>query len=98
MDVTLDGNSEKELLELARINGKEPAQVLRELVHEAAVSRKANGKANAASAQVDPAYGPSRTELGRKLRKLSRKHVEGGGKLLTVDEINRHVAENRGPR
>jgi hypothetical protein len=31
MDVTLDGNSEKELLELARENGKEPAQVLREL-------------------------------------------------------------------
>jgi|RhiMethySRZTD1v2_1073278.scaffolds.fasta_scaffold71328_5 hypothetical protein len=98
MNVMLDRTSEKELLELAREIGKAPAEVLRELVHEAAVSRKTNGNVKAASALTDPAYEPSRTELGRKLRDLSRKHVEGGGKLLTVDEINREVAENRGER
>jgi len=98
MKVTLDRTSEKELLELARENGKQPTEVLRELVHEAAASRKANGNVKAASAHTDPAYEPSRTELGRKLRQLSRKFVERGGKLLTVDEINRKVAENRGER
>ena len=34
-----------------------------------------------------------RSELGRQLLALRRKHVEGGGKLLTLDEIEAEVRD-----
>jgi hypothetical protein len=37
-----------------------------------------------------------RSELGHKLLALRRKYVEGGGKLLTLDEIEAEVRELRG--
>ena len=65
----------------------------------AAAARKAKRRGKAASPrEADPACEPSQTALGRKLRALSKKYIEGGGKLLTVEEINVEVAENRGER
>jgi len=99
MNVQLDPKDQKALEALASQSGKDPGELLRELVREAIAERKVMGGVKAASREtMDPAYEPSRTDLGRKLRALSRKYVEGGGKLLTVDEINREVAESRGER
>lgn len=98
MNVHLDAKTKAELAALAEAEGKSPEVKLSELVHEAASARKANGAAKPTSEETDPAYEPSKTELGRKLRALRRKYVESGQKLLTVDEINAEVAQNRGER
>jgi hypothetical protein len=37
-----------------------------------------------------------KTELGRKLIELRRAYIEGGGNLMTWDEINAEVRERRG--
>lgn len=37
-----------------------------------------------------------RTELGRKLIALRRSYIEGGGKLMTQDEILAELRRNRG--
>ena len=37
-----------------------------------------------------------KTELGRKLIELRRAYIEGGGKLMTQDEILAEVRERRG--
>jgi len=99
MSITPDRESKKVLLSLARKHGKKPTEVLRELVHEAAAARKARGKRGPLTIQTsDPAGEASRTALGRRLRALSRRYVERGGKLLTREEINSEVGQNRGER
>jgi len=99
MNFDFDPNTEKELNALAEAMGKDPSVLLRELIHRAAAARKAKRRGKAASPrEADPACEPSQTALGRKLRALSKKYIEGGGKLLTVEEINVEVAENRGER
>ena len=45
---------------------------------------------------LDPALGPSKTELGRKLREIRARYLARGGELLTAEEIDREVAERRG--
>ena len=48
---------------------------------------------------VDPREdrkGPTKTELGRKLRDFRKQHVQSGGRLLTMDEIDELVDESRG--
>lgn len=39
-----------------------------------------------------------RSTLGKRLRAIRRRYVEAGGKLLTVEELDREVAERRGER
>ncbi len=95
MDIELSPNQEKELRELATKTGKPVEQVAGELLERALFSKKTPENGAGAS---DPAYEPSRTELGRTLRSLSRRYVESGGKLYSIDEINREVAEGRGER
>ena len=41
---------------------------------------------------------PARTELGRRLRKIRERRIAAGGDLLTVEEIDRELAERRGER
>jgi hypothetical protein len=99
MNPDFDPSTEKELLELAEAMGKDPGILLRELIHEAASARKAKKRGKLAESKAaDPSYQPSRTALGRKLRELSRRYIEAGGKLLTIEEINLEVVENRGER
>ncbi len=44
----------------------------------------------------DPAYEPSRTPLGAKLRRWRARFIESGGRLLTSEEIAQEVARRRG--
>jgi hypothetical protein len=48
--------------------------------------------------QTDPAFRPSRTELGRKLREIRRRYLLRGGRLMTADEIDEEIAFRRGER
>lgn len=98
MTLHLDARTKAELEALAEAEGKSPEVKLSELVHAAASARKVNGAQKPTSEEADPAYEPSRTELGRKLRALRKKYVESGEKLLTLEEINAEVAESRGER
>jgi len=97
MNVELDPRDQQDLEALARANGKEVGEMLRELLHQALAGRKTVAEESGKSAS-DPAYEASRTELGRRLRALSRKYVENGGKLYSVEEINAEVREGRGER
>ena len=95
MTIELDPDRQKALEEAARREGKEPQELLCQAVDQFL----ANGEQPAdETSGPDPAYEPSKTELGRTLRALSRKYVEGGGQLYTVDEINAEVREGRGER
>ena len=58
-----------------------------------------NGKNNSVSvAPSDPAFMPSKTELGRELRALRAKRILSGERSLDWDEINSLVAERRHAR
>ena len=58
-----------------------------------------NGKNNPISvAPADPAFMPSKTELGRELRALRAKRILSGERSLDWDEINSLVAERRHAR
>ncbi len=93
MTIELDPDRQKALEEAARRDGKEP----RELLCQAVDQFLANGEQPShKTSGGDPAYEPSKTELGQHLRALRRKYVEGGGRLYSVDEINAEVAEGRG--
>ena len=94
MSIELDPRREKALKEAARKEGKDPSHLLSDLIDQFLAER--NGPRSRDVDASDPACEPSRTELGRTLRALSRKYVESGGHLSTVDEINREVAEGRG--
>ncbi|HVR73520.1 MAG TPA: hypothetical protein VMT52_04285 [Planctomycetota bacterium] len=96
MSIELDPAREKALKDAARKEGRDPSEVLSELIDDFLTAK--NGPESGDSNDSDPAYEPSHTELGRTLRALSRKYVETGGKLYSVDEINREVAEGRGER
>ena len=52
MNVTLDPNDQRHLEELARQSGKEPGELLCELVHEALTERKQNGSASEADGET----------------------------------------------
>ena len=95
MTIELDPDRQKALEEAARREGKEPQELLCQAVDQFL----GNGEQRAdETSGTDPAYEPSKTELGRTLRALSRKYVEGGGQLYSVDEINAEVREGRGER
>ena len=46
----------------------------------------------------DPAFKPSRTALGTRLRELRRHYLVGGGRLLSPREIDQEIADRRGER
>jgi len=46
VNVTLDPNDQKDLEALARASGRNPGELLRELLHEALAERKRNGAAS----------------------------------------------------
>ena len=96
MSIELDPTREKALKDAARKEGRDPSEVLSELVDDFLTTK--NGPESSDSNASDPAYEPSRTELGRTLRALSRKYVESGEKLYSTEEINREVAKGRGER
>jgi hypothetical protein len=48
--------------------------------------------------RTDPAFRPSRTELGRTLREIRRRYLLRGGRLMTADEIDEELAARRGVR
>jgi hypothetical protein len=95
MEIALDPRVEEELKERARQAGKPVEVFAGELLADAL---GASGNGSDRGVVTDPAYEPSRTELGRTLRALRRKYIEGGGKLYSTEEINREVAEGRGER
>jgi len=75
----------------------ERARVVVTLLPESMAPLKAT-ETSAATVTSDPVvegFEP-RSELGRTLLALRRKYVEGGGKLLTLDEIEDEVRERRG--
>ena len=95
MTIELNPSQKKRLEELARQSGKSPETLALELLDEALLAMKVPENGGGKS---DPAYEPSRTELGRTLRSFRRKYVESGGRLYSLEEINREVAEGRGER
>ena len=95
MEIDLGPHQEEKLRNLADREGK-PAEVLAgELLEEALAAKEQAGELEGCP---DPAYEASRTDLGRILRALRRRHIEQGGRLSSVEEINREVAEGRGER
>ena len=44
MDIQLDPKGKKEIEDLAHASGRDPGELLRELLHEALIERKRNGK------------------------------------------------------
>lgn len=69
-------------------------RVVIEPIMDEAPTENEPSRALTGDAVVD-GYQP-RTELGRKLIELRRAYVEGGGKLMSWDEINAEVRERRG--
>jgi len=47
---------------------------------------------------VTAAISPATTELGRRLRAIRQRYIDNGGKLLSMDEIDRELADRRGER
>ena len=98
MDVELDTlhpDDRKKVAQRARETGRAVSDIVADLVHAGLVAEGRNGAAPA-DERTDPAYDESKTELGRKLRALSRKYVESGEPLLSADEICAEVADRRG--
>ena len=85
----------KAVLEIARESGRPVTEVVAELIHAALAAQLQSGLASPTE-QSDPAYEPAKTELGQKLRALTRKHLEEDGKLFSIEEINAELAEGRG--
>ncbi len=98
MIVTLEPQEQKRLAKLAAERGESPQALARTALREGLNALEKNGAGHSGTREEDPAFEPSKTELGRKLRTLSRKYVEGGGKLYSLDEINTEIAEGRGER
>lgn len=90
----LHPDDRKLVIERARESGCSVAEVVADLVHRALEFEDANGAHP--TGEGDPAFESSKTELGRTLRALSRRYVETGGRLYSLDEINAEVAESRG--
>lgn len=93
MTIELDPNRQKALEDAARRQGRKPQELLCEAVDRFLADSEQPGHKMSAG---DPAYEPSKSELGERLRTLRRKYIEGGGRLCSVDEINVEVAEGRG--
>ena len=92
---TLHPNDREAVARLAKETGRAVSDVVADLVHEALSEKGRRGEAVSANGS-DPAYEDSKTELGRKLRALSRKYVESGDPLLSADEICEEVQARRG--
>ncbi|MBK1704384.1 hypothetical protein [Halochromatium glycolicum] len=82
---------------LEPLPGVERARVVITLLPESMVPVDGT-QTPAATVTPDPVveHFEPRTELGRRLWTLRRKHVEQGGKLLTPEEIDAEVRERRG--
>lgn len=98
MNVTLQPHEEKLIARLATERGESPRKLAKRALRAGLRFLEKNRAKSKSSKAEDPAYAPSKTPIGRKLRALRRKYVEGGGKLYSLAEINAEVAEGRGER